>query len=71
MQKMDIVSARCAEPKAVLTVLANTPLDQSFFMYLLSLGMLPMMYLFGLPLEKLPPSRLKPSLLGVTGYGNG
>lgn len=30
MQKMDIVSARCAEPKAVLTVLANTPLDQSF-----------------------------------------
>lgn len=70
MQKMDIVSAQCAESKTLLTVWPIVPL-MNLVTYLLSLGVLPMMYLFGLPLEKLLSGRVKTSLLGTTSYGNG
>lgn len=36
MQKMDMISARCAEFKAVLTVLAHTPFDESCCMFTVS-----------------------------------
>lgn len=66
---MDSQSTQWAELKATLIALVNIPLDEPVI-FLLTLGLLPMACLFGLPFGKLQTGRLKTRLFESENYGN-
>lgn len=67
--KTDSHSTQWTEPEAILMALANPPLEKPVIV-LLTLGLLPVACLFGLPLGKLQTARLKTLPLESKNYGN-
>lgn len=66
---MDSLSTQWVELKAILIALASISLDEPV-RFLLTLGLLPMACLFGLPFGKLQTGRLKTLLFESENCGN-